>query len=351
VIGLTDLPETRYARPERQISFYDQLISRLAATPGVEAVAMADALPSTGATLRRWEFAGGPPPAAENAPRSSMMLTVKISPSYFRTVGASVLAGREFNDSDVAAGMPVAIVNRAFAAKFWPGEDPLGKQLRFYQEKSAETWLTVVGVASNIIQNDETRQKFDPVVYTPYRQAPRTAEWVYLRTRGQTDGVARVFRAEVKALDWDLPIYGPFSLEERLERFWDSRFYGALFLIFAGVALLLASVGLYTVVAHSVSQRTQEIGIRMAVGGLAHDILGLVLRQGMLPLGIGLLIGLAASLAVNRVLKSTLIQVPPDDPVTLMASAGVLILAAILACAIPVWRAMKVDPVVALRNE
>jgi putative ABC transport system permease protein len=119
----------------------------------------------------------------------------------------------------------------------------------------------------------------------------------------------------------------------------------------AAVALLLASVGLYTMVAHSATQRTQEIGIRMAVGGSARDILGLVLRQGMLPLAIGLVIGLAASLAVNRVLKSTLIQIPPDDPITLAASSAVLILAAMLACAIPAWRAMKVDPVVALRNE
>jgi predicted lysophospholipase L1 biosynthesis ABC-type transport system permease subunit len=208
--------------------------------------------------------------------------------------------------------------------------------------------MTVVGVAPDIIQNDQTRQRVDPVVYTPYRQAPRTAEWIFLRGRGD---VARALRSEVKALDPDLPIFGPFGLDERLERFWDSRFYGEIFLIFAGVALLLAAVGLYTMVAHSVNQRTQEIGIRMAVGGSTGDILRLVLRQGLMPVGIGLAIGLTGSLAVNRVLKSALVSVSPSDPLTLAAAAGVLIFAAILGCLIPARRAMHVDPVVALRNE
>jgi ABC-type antimicrobial peptide transport system permease subunit len=141
------------------------------------------------------------------------------------------------------------------------------------------------------------------------------------------------------------------SISERMERFWDSRFYGGLFLIFAAIALLLASVGLYTVIAHSVSQRTQEIGIRMAIGGTPRDILKLVVRQGMLPLAIGLTIGLATSFAVNRLLTSVLVQTSPADPVTLVAASGVLILAGTLGCLIPARRAMHVDPVVALRNE
>jgi putative ABC transport system permease protein len=140
-------------------------------------------------------------------------------------------------------------------------------------------------------------------------------------------------------------------IAERMERFWDSRFYGALFLIFAAIALLLASIGLYTVIAHSVSQRTQEIGVRIAIGATTRDILSLVFRQGMIPLGIGLAIGLSASLAVNRLLESMLVQVSPSDPITLLVASGVLILAAMLGCLIPARRAIRVDPADALRHE
>ena len=175
--------------------------------------------------------------------------------------------------------------------------------------------------------------------------------WVLVRTRNSPSTLANAFRREVQALDPDLPLYGPMPIEERMERFWDSRFYGAVFLIFAAVALLLASIGLYTVVAHAVSQRTQEIGIRMAVGATARDVLKLVFIQGMLPLSIGLTIGLAGSLAVNRVLKSMLVQVSPSDPITLAVASGVLVLSATLGCWIPARRAMQVDPVVALRHE
>jgi putative ABC transport system permease protein len=146
-------------------------------------------------------------------------------------------------------------------------------------------------------------------------------------------------------------MFGPFALAPHLEIFWDSRFYGSMFLIFAAIALLLASIGLYAVIAHSVSQRTQEIGIRMAVGAKARDILKLVFAQGMIPLGIGLALGLAASLAVNRVLKSMLVQISPSDPITLMVASAVLILSATLGCWIPARRAMRVDPAVALRHE
>lgn len=152
-------------------------------------------------------------------------------------------------------------------------------------------------------------------------------------------------------MDDGLPLYGPMAISERMERFWDSKFYGSLFLIFAAIALLLASIGLYTVIAHSVSQRTQEIGIRMAIGGTPHDILKLVIRQGMLPLAIGLIIGLAASFAVNRLLTSVLVHISPADPITLVAASAVLIVAGALGCLIPARRAMRVDPVVALRNE
>jgi putative ABC transport system permease protein len=266
-------------------------------------------------------------------------------------LGAALLSGREFNDADHASGVPVVLVNQRFASEKWPGEDPIGKRLRFFQGTTPEAWLTVVGVVSNIVQNDANRQEFGPVVYVPYRQNPSGGPWIFARTRVAPVTLSNAFRHEIQALDSDLPIYGPFSMVERLERFWDSRFYGTLFLIFAAIALLLASIGLYTVIAHSVSQRTQEIGIRMAIGASSQDILRLVVLQGMIPLGIGLAVGLGASLAVNQVLKSMLVQVSPYDPITLLVASAVLILSGTLGCWIPARRAIRVDPVDALRHE
>ena len=210
-------------------------------------------------------------------------------------------------------------------------------------------------MVSNIVQNDANRQDVDPLIYVPYRQQPTGSMWVIVRARGASGNLANAFRREVQALDPTLPIWlGPFTLDERLAgmgNYWRVGNDAALFILFAAIGLLLASLGVYAVVAHSVSQRAQEIGIRIAIGATARDILALVLARGMLPLGIGLTIGLAAALAVNRVLISTLVQVSPADPVTMIVAAATLILAALLGCLIPARRAMRVDPVVALRHD
>jgi putative ABC transport system permease protein len=346
--GFVDLPAAKYSTPEARIAFFEGLTAGLEATPDVESVALAESPPSTGSPKYPYELAGEPPATFGSRPT---LRALKISPGYFRTLEAKLLSGRQFNDADVASAVPVAIVNQMFANKYWPGEDPLGKRLRLFNEKTPGPWLSVVGVVSNIVQNDTTRQRVDPLVYLPYRQEPGGGMWVFARTRVPPGSLTNAFRREVLALDSDLPVFGPFALAERLEMFWDSRFYGGLFLIFAAIALLLASIGLYTVIAHSLSQRTQEIGIRMAIGATARDILKLVFVQGMIPLGIGLAIGLAASLAVNRVLESMLVQVSPSDPITLAVASAALIFSGALGCWIPARRAMRVDPVVALRNE
>jgi len=343
--GSVSLPSEKYPRAEDKISFFDRLVTRLEALPSVDSVATADALPASGSLKLSYQLAGDPPDE-----RRRKLSALKISPAYFRTVKATILSGREFNDADVLSTAPVAIVNQLFASKYWPGEDPLGKRVRFFDGDTPEPWRTVVGVSSNIIQNDQTRQTFDPVVYLPYRQKPGGGAWIFVRTSVPPAGLTTAFRQAVQEVDPGLPIYGPMSIEQRMERFWDSRFYGSLFLIFAAIALLLASIGLYTVIAHSVSQRTQEIGVRIAIGGTPRDILKLVFRQGMLPLAIGLTVGLAASFAVNRLLQSILVQVSPADPITLVIASTTLILAGTLGCLIPARRAMRVDPVVALRH-
>jgi hypothetical protein len=267
----------------------------------------------------------------------------------------AVLSGRDFNEFDGVSGVPVAIVNQRFASLHWPGEDPLGRRLRMFDGTTPDTWLTVVGVASNVVQNIVDQQAHDPLVYRPYRQQPERAMWVIVRTRVPGGSLATEFRRAIQTIDADLPIWiGPFTLDERLAgmgNYWSIRNDAALFVLFAAIALLLASIGLYAVVAHSVSQRTQEIGVRIAIGATARDILSLVLAQGLLPLGIGLTIGLAASLVVTPILKSQLVRVSPADPISLVVTCAVLVLSATLGCWIPARRAMGVDPVVALRHE
>ena len=341
------LPPARYPSAEMQISFYDRLKTRLEAVPGAEAITIADSLPTGGSRHIPYQLADTPEADSVLHPKMSVLV---IGSGYFQALGAAVFAGREFNDADGPSGIPVAIVNQRFVNKYWPGENALRKRLRFFDGNTPGPWLTVVGVASNIIQNDATHQQFDPLVYLPFRQKPGPGMSVIMRTRIAPENLATAFRRGVQGLDSDLPVYGPFA-SSYWERYSDNRFYGVLFLIFAGIALLLASIGLYTVIAYSVSQRTQEIGIRMAIGATARDIRKLVFSQGMLPLGIGLAIGLAASLAVNRLLKAELVQISPSDPITLMVASAALIFSATLGCLIPARRAMRVDPVIALRHE
>jgi hypothetical protein len=213
--------------------------------PGVESVATGDTYPASGSLKLSYQIAGDAPEE-----RRRNLSTVKISPAYFRVIKAAMLSGREFNDADVLSSVPVAIVNQLFASTYWPGEDALGKRFRLFEGDTPEAWRTVVGVASNVIQNDQTRQKFDPVVYLPYRQRPGGGAWIFVRTSVPPAGLTTAFRQAVQTLDSGLPLYGPMPVAERMERFWDNRFYGSMFLIFAVIALLLASIGLYTVIAH-----------------------------------------------------------------------------------------------------
>ena len=339
------LPAAKYPSAQAQSAFFNRLITRLKSIPGVQSLALADSLPGLYAPRLPFEVSGN---------RVTLPALV-IGPDYFRTLGAAVLSGREFNDFDGPSGVQVAIVNQRFVSEFWPGQNPLGKRFRLL-----DAWRTVVGVTSDIIQNDNTGQTFDPVVYVPYRQKPAPDMAVLARTGVPPQSLEAAFRHEIQAIDSELIIYsglgsvdGPKPLTESLalNNYWSKGLNAALFLIFSSIALLIAVVGLYAVISHSVSQRTQEIGIRMAVGATARDILKLVFLQGMAPLGIGLAIGLAGSLAITRVLKSELVQVSPADPITLTVTSAVLVLCALLGCLIPACRAVRVDPVVALRHE
>jgi putative ABC transport system permease protein len=351
--GLLVLPTAKYPNPDARASFYDRLDARLQAIPGVESTAIADFLPLPGQRLPSASYELDGVPVTERDQRSQTASRVVVSPAFFRTLGTTLLSGRAFSAADAASSVPVAIVNQQFVNKHWPSENPLGKRLRLFRGQTPQAWLTVVGVAPNLVQNGAGRQAFDPTVYIPYRQTGLVGMWVIARTGVAPGGLAMAVRREVQALDAELPLSsGPAPLSARLVPIYQYRGLTAgLFFVFAALALLLASIGLYAVIAHSVSQRMQEIGIRTAMGATAGDILALVFKQGMLPAGIGLAFGLVGSLGVVPILGSQLVQVSAADPMTLAVASATLILSSALGCVLPARRAMQVDPVVALRHE
>lgn len=347
--GLIQPPPDRYASVEARAQFFDRLESRVETLPGVESVAFANVLPTWGA--RRVGYETPEEPAGDDRSRLTAG-TVVVSPGYFATLGAAVLSGRDFADMDDASAPPVALVNELFATRHWPGESAVGKRVRVFDGSEAAGWLTVVGVVSNVVQTDATRQSLDPLVYLPHRQAPRAGLWVLARTRTAPMSLAGPLRQEIGALDSDLPLrLGPFTLEERMQEvYWNSELYAWLFMIFAAMALLLAAFGLYSTAAYSVSRDVQEIGIRVAMGATARDVTVLVLKWGLRPLAIGLAIGLALSLGATRLLGSMVPTVSPADPVVYLGAATVLVLAALLGCWLPARSALRVNPVVVLNK-
>jgi predicted permease len=346
-------PVGRFRSADAHVSFYDRIERQLEAIPEVESLAIASSIPGGGA----WGGAGLVPYELDGAlftgERRPSLRTLITGTGYFRTIGATLFSGREFTDADDASAIPVVVVNQRFAAESWPGENPLGKRLRLFDGQTAEEWRTVVGVVPNVWQNTNALHQFDPLIYIPFRQRPAGEMWIIGRTRVPPGRLAPTFWREAQAVDPELLIaQNPLPLDQRLVPASPFRaFIAVLFLILAAVALLLASVGLYAVVAHTVSARTQEFGIRSAMGATARDILILVFSQGIRVVGAGLALGLAVTSVTTPLLRSQLVEVAPSDPISLSLASALLVLSAALGCWIPERRAARVDPVVALRSE
>jgi predicted permease len=351
------LRSRKYPSAPGQIAFFEQLKARLQSLPGVQMVGMASNLPGDGWTDSTYELEG----AAPVDPRKQTHAGAVIAdPGYFPVLEIHPRRGRIFTELDGVSGVPVVIVNETFARISWPGQNMLGKRVRLSIRRSSSTspispqpWLTVVAVIPDIVQSDTSQGAHDPLVYLPYRQLPQREMVLAARTQFPPESLSNAFRREVQYLDPDLPVTDLRTLDRLLwERTRSWRVYGAMFSIFAAMALLLASVGLYAVIAHSVNQRTQEIGVRMAMGASDLSIMAMVFAQGMRQLLLGLVIGVAGSVALIRVLAAiVVVEVKPADPVTYVTVALVLILAGVIGSAIPAHRAVKVDPIIALRYQ
>lgn len=343
-----NLPETKYPREEDLVRFHKTLAARLDALPGVEAAAVVSNLP-----LGRWmEFPyqmEGDAPAGDRLPQLDAIIA---STDYFRVGQVRARRGRLYTDEESVTDAPVAVVNENFVAKMWPGQDPLGKRLRVIRDGVTQPWLTVVGVVPDILQDFRHPLEHSPLIYLPYTEAPQRVAYLVARTAVPPSTLAQAFRITVQKVDEGLPVYEVRSLDNRIaENRLTTSLFGAICTVFAAVALVLASIGLYSVTAHSVSQRTQEFGVRLAMGGTSGDILRLVFRQSLRPLAYGLIVGLPLAFLVTRLLRAVLAGVSPGDPLTFLAAGAVLTLAGVAGCAIPARRAVRVDPAVVLRCE
>lgn len=359
-----------YPNSDARRLFYDRFLRELRAAPEIEFAALSNSL-RMAFTLTgpaRLEIEGREYPDDRARPNVSVE---NVSDGFFQTLGIKLLEGRDFNADDTDARQPVAIVNAGFAAKFFPGQSALGRRFRTMANNGtlAGPWRTIIGVVGDVrmtgpfnIPNIEPVGFYVPyyaTVFGPAAPAPVATQFATIVVKprnGRADRFANQLRSAAKRIDPNLPLYFVGTAQENLDTFLgQNRIIAIMFTLFGLVALVLAAVGLYGVMSFSVNQRTQEFGIRMALGASARAILTMVLRQGALQLGAGLLLGVGAALTIAFVggqgIRNTLFNVSPLDPTVYLAVLSVLTVVALLATFIPAKRATRVDPMIALRAE
>lgn len=342
------LPVAKYKEEVQRAAFYQELVRRVQSLPGVEAAAAVSHLPLGGSNSSNSFLIEGipdPPAGQEFIGRYR-----SCTPDYFRTMGITVLKGREFTDQDKPGAPPAIVINESMAQKYWPDADPLGKRVRFDGPPAEFPWMQVVGVVQNVKHELQTPVTTD--YYLPHAQDVWSSMVLVARTRVEPQLLAAEMRQQVWALDKDQPVFEVKTMEEVRSLSVSMYSFSSVSLgIFAVIALLLAAIGIYGVMSYAVMQRTQEIGIRMALGARAVDVMKLVVRNGMTLALIGVVAGLAGAFALTRLLQSLLFGVTSTDALTFGVVTLGLLLVALLACYIPARRATKVDPLVALRYE
>jgi predicted permease len=350
------LPLSKYPRAAPRTALFQRLEERLRGVNAIQAAALTSAPPMFGGFLRQMSIDGRPIPAGERAPEVTV---VSVSAGYFDTLGVKVIRGRTFNDADGTPGHESAVVNQRFVAMHFPGEDPLGRRITLIDaapvrayDVSATAAVTVVGVVPTVRQRNFQEPDPDPVAYLPYRADPQRFVTLIVRSQSDASRITPLVREEMRALEPDLPLFQIQTMDNLMAQLrFSFRVFGGMFAIFAVIALVLSAVGLYAVTAYSVAQRTQEIGVRMALGAQPKQVLWLVMRRALLQLGIGLPIGVGGAFAVGRLMQSVLAQTSGRDPLTIGAIAVVMCLVSLAACFWPARRATRLDPVAALRNE
>jgi putative ABC transport system permease protein len=342
------LPAAKYKDEPQRAAFYSELVRRVEALPGVTSAALVNHLPLGGSNSSTSFLVEGipePPPGQEFDGRYRV-----CTPNYFQTMGIAVLKGRSFSEQDKAGSQPVIIVNETLARKYWPNTDPIGKRMRYTGPLEQNPWMQVVGVVQDV--KHELNLPVTADYYVPHAQDAWQSMVLVAKTKVEPAAMAAPIRQQVWAIDKDQPVFDVKTMREvRAISLALHSFSSVMLSIFAGVALLLAAIGIYGVMFYAVTQRTQEIGIRMALGARAVDVLKLVVRNGMSLALIGVVVGLAGAFALTRLLASLLVGVTPTDVGTFSIVTLGLLLVALLACYIPARRATKVDPLVALRYE
>jgi putative ABC transport system permease protein len=340
------LPAAKYSDQAKIAAFYNQALAQMSTVPGVASVSLASYLPYSD-NQSYHPFTGNG--VAFSADVGHIALAESISPDYFRTLHLPLLRGREFTEADGPDSLRVAIISHSMANRYWPGQDAIGKRIKQGQPDSKEPWLTIVGVAG-----DATYNPFpvDAVVYSPYTQKADMNVAFLLRTKGEPLGLVPAARAKIRSVDPEQPIYEPKTLSRLTsEQLMGIAYIAALMTGLGVIALLLASSGVYGVMAHSVAESTHEIGIRLALGAAPRQVLRWVAARGIRLSAIGLAIGVGAAFALARLLESLLSGVSASDPLIFVGVPALLALIALVACYVPARRAMRVDPIVALRYQ
>ncbi len=339
------LPGKRYPDQAAQLHFYQNLVERLRALPGVQSVGIGSDIPWTGYDENSSFQLAGTPSDPNHSPEARYHFA---SPDYFRALGIPLLSGRFFELTDAPKAPPVVIVNNAFAQKFFPGQDANGKRLDLWQFKN----VGIVGVIGDVKDTPDASSTKPAFYWADWQFSDGGERLVTLRASGNLDSLAAQLPKQVLALDKDLPITDVKPLEEvGAHAISTAKFSLMLVGTFAGLALILAAIGIFGVVSYSVTQRTHEIGIRMALGASQENVLGMILKQGAILAAFGVCVGLVCAFALTRIMRGLLYHVSASDPWTFLAVALTLIAITLIACYIPARRALRVEPLVALRYE